>query len=219
MAVSTFAFAQERSFSVKGGLNFNDADIVLDGVEISDDVEITCGLNLGAYFDNKFSNYNNNFFNKISVELGLQFEQKGYKYAYVLGSTKTEKECLVNYLSLPYHVKFNLPISKCNLYFLMGGNMGLAISGTTNTKTTIKNTSLSQEDDIKFGNDKDYDMCRDYEGFDLGVGFEFPNKMGVRLVADLGANSLPKDQKNSSTAFNSVSLSVTYKLFSNKKSD
>jgi len=205
LAVATPAFSQDVNFGVLAGMNFANASAKTEGNDV-DDLKTKLGLNIGAFVDFNFSE-------KLALETGLQFEQKGTKFENENKEfgipIKVTQKMIVNYLTIPVNARLNLPVGDNNLYFLAGPTLGIGLSG----KTTLEVGDEEESEDLKFGDDEESDIKRLNIGTRLGVGFELSNKLGIRCTYELGlSNLMPEGDSDNSTKFNAFGIALTYKF-------
>ncbi|MBR4265516.1 MAG: PorT family protein [Bacteroidales bacterium] len=217
LAVTAPAFAQDVNFGVLAGFNSSNASVKIAGNDV-DDLKSKLGTNIGAFVDFNFSE-------KLALETGLQFEQKGHKYEEEIASgfgfsIKFTTKTIINYLTIPVNARLNLPLGEKNLYFLAGPTLGIAISGKekldggdNDDDDDMEFDEEDDEDKLKFGNEDDCDYRRLNIGARFGVGFEFSNKLGIRCTYDLGlSNLVPKGDSDNSYKSKAFGIALTYKF-------
>ncbi len=199
VAFSTSVFAQNLNFGLKAGLNLSSATIKIEG-EKSDEIKMLPGLVVGAFSDI-------NFAEKLGLEVGLQFEQKGYKAEEEIYGKTAKDKFTVNYLTVPVNLRLNLPVGENNLYFLAGPTFGIGLSA----KEKVEYDGETETESIDFGDDGG--LSRMNIGLLFGAGYELSGKLGLRVTYDLGLSNLVSDgDSDNKVSTNVLGLSITYKF-------
>lgn len=107
-------------------------------------------------------------FGAISFRPELNFIQKGYKNSRkgsetILGVTTAYEDVdkvRLNYLEIPLNFVYNIPAGSGKVFFGLGPNFGLGLSGKTKSESTVTVTGLGtntekSEGDVKFDGNED----------------------------------------------------------------
>ena len=157
------------------------------------------GIILGAVIDNtKLAKRNGSNF---SLQLGLLFVQQGAK------EESESIEVNLNYLRMPYNVRYNFDLgSNMGLYLQAGIYGGLALWGTEKARVDGK----WESDKIYFG---DNDMNRWDWGIGVGAGVRIMDNFQIGVSKNWGRNSLIKYEGVKQYFYNTnLALTATYLL-------
>jgi len=182
-------------FGVKAGANLSTFTGDLD------DLDAKFGFNIGVTVDYSITE-------NIYLSSGLEFTNKGAKAEYdfrPVDGDKYDVTMTANYLQLPIHIGYKLPISEGVIINFHGGPyLAYGIGGKTKfeygNKTEKENT---------FGDDgfKRFDF-----GLGLGAGVEFGN-INVGLGYDFGLVNIADDDDDDISVKNgNAYLTVGYKF-------
>ncbi len=166
------AFAQ---FGVRLGLNFANMQQVVKYEDETDRLKpnTLIGPMLTFYYDAAIDD-------NSSVEIGLGYMQRGYKYNVLNDLLLKEK---LNYLYFPVTYKYGYEISDGIKLFGRGGlYFGFGLSG----KSILSDDESTETEKIKFGTNNKKDDYKPLDfGMELGVGLMF-NNFEFGLGYDLG---------------------------------
>jgi len=201
LAVATPAFSQDLSFGAKVGINLSKAAMKFDG-EKADDIKMLPGLNVGVFADKNFTDL-------LALEVGLQYEQKGYKYTYKEHGEELKDKYAIQYLTIPVNLRANLSVGDNTLYFLAGPTLGLGLSA----KETVEYNGEKESETAKFGDGEDDDIKRMNVGLLFGAGYDLSSNLGFRVTYDLGlSNLVPKGDSDNKVTTGVIGIAVTYKF-------
>ena len=200
--IAASALAQTSSTStlkigLKGGVNlpkyhFSGSD---------DETKSTTNFNVTAFLDAPLASH-------FSVQPGISLQGKGAKF-YDGNNIQVEQNAL--WIEVPVNFVGHLPLSTVGgLYLGAGPYLGFGVAGQN--KTTVG--SVTNKDDISFGNDADNSL----KGTDFGVnfigGFEMNNGITLGAGYGLGLTDLtPKARSDDSKVTNRVlSFSIGFQF-------
>lgn len=151
-----------QNIIVKGGLNIATMLEQSDDYNWSEDLEYgySIGYNAGVFAEFSVSE-------ELSWEVGLALNTKGFK----IDSEGDGGSLLLNYnllfVDLPIKLKALYPISTNLKAYVAGGvSAGYAIGGTIDMEMTLLGETMTEKEDIKFGDDPEED---DSKRLDYGV--------------------------------------------------
>ena len=163
----------------------------------------------------------------LSFRPEINFIQKGFKNTSnesILGvDYKTEDKWRLNYVEVPLNFVFNLPMGTGKVFFGLGPNFGLGLSGEAKSKLDIGSNTSSKTVDVKFDGDKNATDAKIHlKRFDVGgnVLAGFQSDMGVTLNVGytLGLSDIaPNDNSNSTLKNRGLTLKLGY-MFGGSKS-
>lgn len=180
--------AQESSFAVKAGINFNN----LTG-ENTDNIKSNIGFHAGVTYELGLGEI---FF----VEPGLYFDTRGLKFSQTILGTTVESKTNIYGLTIPVLAKVKFQVGDDMFAnFNVGPYANFGFSG----KTKVGSESI----DVKFG-DKEGETNRFGFGLNFGAGVEYKNYI-LGVGYDLGLTETLKDSKQK---FSTFKISVGYKF-------
>jgi len=184
---SLAASAQDKplQISLKAGVTFpkiissKDA-AAYDGVTINES-NINTSFYVGATADIALSK-------NIMFQPGFSVVGKGTKAAYssFLPNSNTTGKLRLLYFEIPLNMVTYIPVGKDCVFFGLGPYLGVALSGTGKYTFVNDDTLRPEQENIKFGSDKDFNRF-DFGGNAL-VGYQLAN--GLNLHGGISASAL-----------------------------
>ncbi|MCT4601496.1 MAG: PorT family protein [Marinifilum sp.] len=195
-------------FGIKTGLNLADIAQDFKDSDDEDDTKINLGLSLGVIAEYEFNE-------KLALQSGLLFTQKGFKEEYKEENYEGEDKWKVNYLEVP--MNFAYKMNKFQLY--AGPYVAFGISGKYEWEETYNGETESGDYDIVFGNDsskekEDEIMLR---GFDYGLNFGVGYQAGSFLFNagySFGLANLKPDDKSEDSDFDPKDYKISNRVLS-----
>ena len=202
-------FAQE--ISIRGGFNLSqysqkakDFDLYKEGTKLNP------GFNFGSIIELPITNI-------FSLETGILFTSKGYKYYEVFNEVIFRRRENLYYLDIPVLCKVTVPVKKVGMFAMAGPYIGEALFGIHKEETTENSVTDKREETILWG-DKHYEYDRFDYGLIFGAGLRYVKwqvgasyKLGLKNIR----NSGPLEIRN-----RIIELYISYSIFnfnSNKK--
>lgn len=203
LAVVLLSFsANAQRIGVKAGYSYSDP--VMD-IFFQDDakgsISSVPGFHIGPYADFKLAKI-------LSMEVGLQFESKGFDYEYYSFMDNiivTDGEARVYYLTIPVAFKLGYNInSESRVYGIFGSYLSLGVGGTDRREVVEHGIQSSQSgkywtgpeyfsDNSPIGIFQKLDL-----GFSVGAGYEI-NDLQFSFTYDIG-------MKDIAVIFNSIDV-------------
>jgi hypothetical protein len=184
----------------KAGFNMSNMTMKDNNGTYSNDFEFLPGFQIGATAEFPV---NDNF----SVETGLSFFTKGYKYELSLLGEKYNTTVSMYYLDIPIVAKGYFNIKGFDVYGILGPYLGYGLSG----KVSSDSEEMGDED-ISFGTSTDDDFKPLDYGLLIGAGMQF-NNFEIGLSYSLGlANISIYEDDDLRVANNVISLTAGYKF-------
>ncbi len=150
------------------------------------------GFHIGPYVDLNLAKI-------LSMEVGLQFESKGFEYEYASAMDNiivSEGKAQVYYLQVPLSFKLGPQInSESRVYVIFGSYLALGIGGTDQRTTLENGTVYSYKDKYWSGSESYVDnspigIFQKLDlGFSVGVGYEI-NDLQFSVSYDMGVKDV-----------------------------
>lgn len=174
--IATMFVANARSsrFGFTAGTSIANYNFKYAGTNISGDPKT--GFTIGLFADIPTSA-------NFSIQPALNFVQKGTQSE----EMNEELSTSINCLEIPVNF-FYKTAGKAGSFFVGAGpSFAFNISG----KSKYDDGTTIEEDDIKFGNDKDNDDMKSLdEGINFLAGYEFSNGLFLSAVSNLGLRNM-----------------------------
>src|SRR5215217_2211569 len=190
------ASAQDGSvrFGIKAGATFPNVSVSEDfGLKFKTNTSFYAGATVDISVSDMFS-----------VQPGLTFMGKGFKLdesvsdedGNVLGSVSAKANLF--YIEVPVNILVNIPVGENKVFLGAGPYYGMGITGTTKVKGIVGDESVSESEDIEFGDDGEFKRA-DYginflAGYQLFNGFNIHAGYGLGL-ADINAETDPESDE------------------------
>ncbi len=163
----------------------------------------------------------------LSFRPEINFIQKGFKNTSsesILGiDYKTEDKWRLNYVEVPLNFVFNIPMGTGKVFFGLGPNFGLGLSGDAKSKLDVGSNTSSKTVDVKFDGDKNANDDKIHlKRFDVGgnvlAGFQSDMGITLNIGYTLGLSDIaPNDNSNSTLKNRGLTLKLGY-MFGGSKS-
>lgn len=144
-------------FGPKVGLNFS--TMSMDGA----DEKMRTGYQIGMVFQGDIAP-------NVFIQPSILFSSKGSKY------DGGDVKVVANYIEVPVNFGYRINLGGANLNLLAGPYLAYGVGGKISSSETLFGKTVTVDEDIKWGSDKDKDHFRPFDmGLNLGGGFEFNN--------------------------------------------
>ncbi len=206
ISLASSSFAQ--SFGVKAGLNLSNMTSKDDDDTYSDDYKMLPGFHVGIVADIPFSDM-------FSFEPGLLLSTKGFKFEeseeYMGETMESKMKASLYYIDIPLNLKASFGSEDTKFYGTFGPYIGMGLSGKSKSEITFMGETESDEEDIKWGSDKEEDDMKRFDfGVSVGAGVQF-GSITVGAGYAIGLANLSPYTENGYTLKNKViSVSVGY---------
>jgi len=177
----------QLTFGPQAGLTLANMYLADDDDTYSDDNQMLPGFHLGGAVNYAFTEM-------LSAELGILYNNKGFKSSVTEGDDEYNEKVTLQYIDIPITLRAKFPVSdNVGIFGLIGPQIGLALSGVYKADGTISGTSYEDEEDIEIGTNEDEDFMKPLD-FALTVGAGV-TVSGIRIGAsyDLGLANLAVD--------------------------
>ena len=199
LATMFVANAQSSRFGFSAGTSianykFKYADVTING---DSKVGITAGMLVDIPVGSNFI-----------IQPALNFVQKGTTFEDMDDKLTTNINCI----EIPLNLMYRSP-GKSGSFFV-GAGPSFAFNMSGKTKYEYNDGSPSEEEEIKFGNDKDND---DMKSLDMGInflaGYEFSSGLFLSAGSNLGLSNLsPYSDEDESIKSNYISIKIGFML-------
>ncbi|HTK19007.1 MAG TPA: outer membrane beta-barrel protein [Mucilaginibacter sp.] len=192
---SLFAFGQDFHFGFKAGANYSTQSVNNLGTAVKSDYLF--GFHAGAIFDVDFEDF--------SVQPGIFYSTKGYKYNQALssGSQTVQGTVQLNYVQVPVNAFYKVEISRTvKAYFGGGAYLGYGLSGTNSVQNTKSDVSFTKAIDGYQYKNPDY-------GINGVIGAQLSKNVIIDANYSLGLNNLSYYQ-GSNIRNRTIGLSIGY---------
>ena len=160
------------------------------------------------------------FGNSINFRPEINFVQRGFKFDETFGSIKETQEWTLNYVEISPNFVYTLPAGPGNVYFGLGPNFGLGISGeekTTETNQPDEKTKFKFDGENNLAStDNKYHL----KAFDFGgnvlAGYKLNNGLFFTLGYNMNFFNLIEDEGYTYKNKSAISFKVGY-LFGGSK--
>lgn len=204
--VSTNLFAQK--LSVKAGVNMADMQISDNTGALDQFNKMKTGVHVGFFYEKASSGF-------FSYELGLMFDQKGFKNITESGAV-TQTDILNLYsLNLPVNLKIGFDLDEnIKIFGKLGGYGGMNISGQIQSE--IMNSGDVQSlttNELQIGDDELEDQIKPIDfGAQVGLGVQYKSFL-LEVVYDKGlANLAAKQVLDDVIKNNNLKFSIGYQF-------
>ena len=144
-------------FGPKVGLNFS--TMSMDGA----DEKMRTGCQVGMVFQGDIAP-------NVFIQPSILFSSKGSKY------DGGDLKVVANYIDIPVNFGYRINLGGANLNLLAGPYLAYGVGGKISLSETKFGKTVTVEEDIKWGSDKNEDDFRPFDmGLNLGGGVEFNN--------------------------------------------
>jgi len=204
----TGSFAQ--NFGLKAGLNLSNLLVKDENDVLSDDFKMNPGIHIGPTVEFPISKI-------FSFESGLLLSTKGFKVSekegYMSEAYEYKLKWNLFYLDIPLTAKATYDFGGVKIYGTFGPYVGMGISGKSKSEQIINGETESNEEDIKFGPDKEEDQLKGYDfGLTMGAGLALKS-IQIGFTYGLGlANILVYDGGYSKMNNRVLGISAGYKF-------
>ena len=171
-----------QEISVRGGFNLSqnsqkakDFDLYKEGTKLNP------GLNFGSIIELPITNI-------FSLESGILFTSKGYKYYEVFNEVIVRRRENLYYLDIPVLCKVTVAVKKAGIFATAGPYIGEALFGIYKEETTENSVTDKREENILWG-DKHYEYDRFDYGLKFGAGLRYV-KWQVGASYNLGLKNI-----------------------------
>lgn len=190
--------ANAQTFGIKGGLNLAKVFEKDDGETYSNDYSMNPGFHLGLTVDVPFNDF-------LSFEPGLVFTTKGMKYEEEEMGFEIKAKANLYYLDIPLTIKASHDLGGgLKMFGAIGPYLGMGLDGKVKTTVKYLGEEETEEEDLKWGNDKDEDDLKRLDmGLTFGGGVEI-NSILIGISYDLGLSNISAYQDYGTTSKNRV---------------
>jgi Outer membrane protein beta-barrel domain len=169
--------AQNTRFGFTAGAVFTNYKTKVSGE--SDKADSKAGITAGILVDIPAGKH-------FSFQPAVNFVQKGTKNEQTSGGTTEKYQITVSSIEVPLNLLYNASGNTGNFFIGAGPSLAFALSG----KSKFDDGTLSDKEDLKFGNGDDDDL----KGLDLGAnfltGYCFPNGLFLSFHYNIGLSNL-----------------------------
>lgn len=179
LSLSQVGFSQKVKWGAKAGYNLSNFDGDYDGIDY------VSGFHIGGVSEATLSE-------KLALQVELLYSQEGGKYSFEVNEPpfliKASEKVKLGYLNLPVTAKYYV-VDRLSLE--AGPQIGLLLSGETqyDSSVTIDGETTNESGTIDI---KDRLKSISY-GLNLGLGYEFKNKLFLQARYHLGLNDIAKE--------------------------
>lgn len=164
------------------------------------------GFHLGFSLDKSLSD-------QLSIKYGLLFTTKGVFLEYNLEGRELKGKVNINFLEVPLTLKVSTSWGQNRLFGRFGAYTALAVGGKLTSVAELQGKTVTVEEKIKFGTNRDFDLLRRRDaGLTFGGGVEVGN-LTTEILYDLGLSNNYSSHRYGNTNKNRVlRVSVGYIL-------
>lgn len=193
----TNAYAQEKKFGIKGGLNIASSTLSVNGLNITS----VYGINIGFFGDFKISKI-------FSIQPEILYSMQGVKASVSNAGQFIEVTENLDYINLPVMAKL---YASDKFNFQAGPQFGFLISAKDKINTNVSGSGITSGTiDVKNNyNDMEF-------GLNLGAGYDFSKNFSADVRYNFGLTdiekSIPANSSVAKTRNRVLSINLGYKF-------
>ena len=198
--------AQNVKFGLKGGVNLAKLHTTGNSAAeaINDSTKYNVGFNLTGFAD---IGVTQNFY----IQPGISLQNKGTKIEGVSGGTTGSVTANVMAIEIPVNLMYSIPTGTSGAFQISAGPYAsFNISGKTKTKLTTAGNTVTDEDDLSFGDSEDDNFSSTEFGTNFGLTYRMSNGFQIGGNYGLGlSNWIPKADRSGDNKVTSRVLGFT----------
>ena len=187
-----------QTFGLKAGLSLSNMLDKDNNDTYSNDYQMNPGFHVGATIDVPFNDF-------LSFESGLLFTTKGMKLKDEVQGIDVTLKLNLYYLDIPLTLKASHDLGGgLKMFGVVGPYVGIGLSGKFKMTFEYQGDEVKEEEDVKWGSDKDEDYFKRLDmGLTFGGGVEIKSIM-IGISYDLGLSNISAYQDHGTKAKNRV---------------